>query len=51
MADINLLKKLVDDDSNKDELAFKVNKDNYVSKFRRVQTDMIILFMVLIIGY
>lgn len=31
MADINLLKKLVDDDSNKDELAFKVNKDNYVS--------------------
>lgn len=31
MADINLLQKLVDDDSNKDELAFKVNKDNYVS--------------------
>ena len=47
MADINLLQKLVDDDSNKDELAFKVNKDNYVS----IQTDMIILFMVLIIGY
>lgn len=31
MADINLLQKLVDDDSNKDELAFKVNENNYVS--------------------
>jgi hypothetical protein len=39
MADINLFQKLVGD-SDRDEIAFKVNENNYVS----VQMDMIILF-------